>query len=113
MVGALWEFLKQEVWSIDYFLFLSYDITCAEVGLLPLYSEFKEEENKLYVVLEAGSEDLASFFRSQTQNRKPLSDSVTWFYWERMLLAVQALHKEGMFDAFQPAVSVSLTVILG
>jgi len=50
----------------------------------------------LYVVMEAGSEDLASFFRSQTQNRKPLSDSVIWFYWERMLLAVQALHKEGM-----------------
>lgn len=58
-------------------------------------SEYKAAENKLYVVMEAGSEDLATFFRRETQGRKMLSDSVTWFYWERMLLAVQALHREG------------------
>ncbi|WAR08296.1 TTK-like protein [Mya arenaria] len=49
------------------------------------------------------SEDLATFFHRETQNRKPLSDSVTWFYWERMLLAVQALHREdfGIAKALQ------------
>ncbi|XP_052807632.1 dual specificity protein kinase TTK-like isoform X2 [Mya arenaria] len=62
-------------------------------------SEYKKEINKLYVVMEAGSEDLATFFHRETQNRKPLSDSVTWFYWERMLLAVQALHREGIIHS--------------
>ena len=45
--------------------------------------------------MEVGSEDLASFFRSRTKNKKPLSDNLIRFYWEVMLEAVQALHKEG------------------
>ena len=46
--------------------------------------------------MEAGSEDLASFFRSQTKDRRPLSDNLIRFYWEVMLEAVQALHRIGM-----------------
>lgn len=62
-------------------------------------SEYKQAENKLYVVMECGNEDLASFFRSQTKNRKMLSDNLIRFYWEVMLEAVQALHKEGIIHS--------------
>ncbi|KAL4232982.1 hypothetical protein ACF0H5_007669 [Mactra antiquata] len=62
-------------------------------------SEYKHNENKLYVVMEAGNDDLATFFRSQTKNRKPLSENLITFYWEVMLEAVQALHKEGIIHS--------------
>ena len=52
------------------------------------------------MVMEAGSEDLASFFKSQTKDRQPLSDNLIRFYWEVMLKAVQALHREGMNNEF-------------
>ena len=45
--------------------------------------------------MESGSEDLASFFKSRTKDRKVLSDNLVRYYWEFMLEAVQALHREG------------------
>lgn len=62
-------------------------------------SEYKQDTNELYVVMECGNEDLSSFFRSRTKNRKPLSDNLICFYWEVMLEAVQALHKEGIIHS--------------
>ncbi|KAL3860437.1 hypothetical protein ACJMK2_010560 [Sinanodonta woodiana] len=61
--------------------------------------EYDAENNKLYVVLEAGNCDLAMFFRSQTKEGKRLSDNLIKFYWEIMLQAVQALHKEGIIHS--------------
>ena len=68
---------------------------CLLVVLLICFSEFSPEENKLYVVMESGSEDLASFFKSRTKDQRTLSDNLVRFYWEFMLEAVQALHREG------------------
>ncbi|XP_060594055.1 dual specificity protein kinase TTK-like isoform X2 [Ruditapes philippinarum] len=62
-------------------------------------SEYKQDENQLYVLMECGNEDLASFFRSQTKTRRQLSDNLICFYWEMMLEAVQALHKEGIIHS--------------
>ncbi|XP_053397975.1 dual specificity protein kinase TTK-like [Mercenaria mercenaria] len=62
-------------------------------------SEYKQDENQLYVLMECGNEDLASFFRSRTKNRRQLSDNLICFYWEVMLEAVQALHKEGIIHS--------------
>ena len=59
------------------------------------FSEYVPDENRLYVVMESGSEDLASFFKSRTKDRKVLSDNLVRYYWEFMLEAVQALHREG------------------
>ncbi|KAK3589294.1 hypothetical protein CHS0354_026946 [Potamilus streckersoni] len=61
--------------------------------------EYDAENNKLYVVMEAGNCDLAMFFRSQTKEGKRLSDNLIKFYWEIMLQAVQALHKEGIIHS--------------
>ncbi|XP_052239524.1 dual specificity protein kinase Ttk-like isoform X2 [Dreissena polymorpha] len=62
-------------------------------------SEYKPDEAKLYMVMEAGSEDLAMFFQRETQNRKHLNSVDVRFYWRAMLQAVQALHREGIIHS--------------
>lgn len=58
------------------------------------FSEFNENDNMLYVVMEKGERDLATFFRSRIK-RGDMSLKLLFFYWEEMLKAVLVLHKEG------------------
>ena len=68
------------------------------------YSEYCEERNTLYIVMEKGDTDLSTFFKSRTKTGM-LTQNTICFYWEQMLTAVQVLHKEG-------ATSECLSVIL-
>ena len=58
------------------------------------YSEYCEERNTLYIVMEKGDTDLSTFFKSRTKTGM-LTQNTICFYWEQMLTAVQVLHKEG------------------
>jgi hypothetical protein len=54
---------------------------------------FDEPNEMLYLVMERGETDLASFFRNNTD---PLVlPIVIKLYWIRMLRAVQVLHQHG------------------
>ncbi|XP_041354067.1 dual specificity protein kinase TTK-like [Gigantopelta aegis] len=61
--------------------------------------EYKESENKLYVVMERAEIDLATFFQRKMKNKKCLDDKLVKFYWKEMLVAVEALHKEGIIHS--------------
>lgn len=48
----------------------------------------------LYLVMEKGDTDLSTFFKSM-KNSGDLTPYLLSLYWEKMLSAVQVLHKEG------------------
>lgn len=58
------------------------------------FSEYNENQNRLYVVLEYGETDLSGFFSSRAKH-KGNGDLTIKFYWREMLRAVNALHREG------------------
>lgn len=60
------------------------------------YSEFNQMDNKLYIVLEVGELDLATYFRNKMKNKNKISMQLLNFHWLEMLKAVQVLHNEGI-----------------
>ena len=46
--------------------------------------------------MERAEIDLASFFQRKMKNKRRLDDKLVKFYWKEMLVAVEALHKEGL-----------------
>ena len=58
-----------------------------------IFSEHKEREKMLYIVMEKGETDLQTFFRKRRQLGN--LEGFTWIYWREMLEAVQILHREG------------------
>ncbi|ESO84276.1 hypothetical protein LOTGIDRAFT_108333, partial [Lottia gigantea] len=78
--------------------------------------EFDEINNKLNVILEYGETDLAVHLSSRKKGGKSLGEAVIKFYWQEMLSAVNALHKEGIIHSdLKPAnfmfVSANLKLI--
>ncbi|VDI24160.1 CD2-associated protein [Mytilus galloprovincialis] len=64
--------------------------------VIKLYDyEYRPEENKLYIVMEYGNCDFAQFLKDKIKEDCKLSDHLIKYYWESMLMAVHALHKEG------------------
>ena len=63
------------------------------------YSEFNQEDQKLYVVMERGETDLSTLFRtlSKEGTLPPLKIK---FYWLEMLETVQDLHQAGKISVF-------------
>lgn len=59
------------------------------------YSEYNEEANILYIVMEEGSDDFALVLKNLLKEDGKLSTNLIKYYWEAMLKAVGALHKEG------------------
>jgi serine/threonine protein kinase len=61
--------------------------------LFDFFSVFDEPNDMLYLVMERGETDLASFFRNSTDPLEmPLEIKL---FWIRMLRAVQVLHQHG------------------
>ncbi|KAL5009695.1 hypothetical protein ScPMuIL_012000 [Solemya velum] len=68
--------------------------------VIKMYDYAHDAENyTLYVVMEYGKPDLATFFKNQVKQGGRLSDHLIKYYWEVMLQAVQALHKEGIIHS--------------
>ncbi|XP_052087983.1 dual specificity protein kinase TTK-like isoform X2 [Mytilus californianus] len=61
--------------------------------------EYRPEENKLYIVMEYGNCDFAQFLKDKIKEDCKLSDHLIKYYWESMLMAVHALHKEGIIHS--------------
>ena len=73
--------------ALKYLKFNSFGSTCCwHVSC----SMFDDENEKLYLVMERGEIDLASFFRKNT-----LTHLMIRSYWHNMLLVVQTLHRHG------------------
>ncbi|XP_063405468.1 dual specificity protein kinase TTK-like isoform X2 [Mytilus trossulus] len=68
--------------------------------VIKLYDyEYRPEENKLYIVMEYGNCDFAQFLKDKIKEDCKLSDHLIKYYWESMLMAVHALHKEGIIHS--------------
>lgn len=52
-----------------------------------------ESSNRLYVVMERGDTDFASFL---TRNADSINTRFIHFYWEQMLRAVKVIHDQSM-----------------
>lgn len=59
------------------------------------FSEYKADEQKLFVVMEKGDTDLAGFFKSRKNSDVDYRHKMIQFYWLEMLRAVQVIHNEG------------------
>jgi serine/threonine protein kinase len=64
--------------------------------LLFVSSEYRPEEDKLFIVMEYGNHDFAKLLKDTIQEDGKLSHHLIKYYWESMLMAVNALHKEGI-----------------
>ncbi|XP_069131521.1 dual specificity protein kinase TTK-like isoform X1 [Argopecten irradians] len=61
--------------------------------------EYDEENSKLYIVMEHGTVDFANFIKNRLKDEGRLSPNTIKFYWEDMLQAVGALHKQGIIHS--------------
>lgn len=46
--------------------------------------------------MEIGSTDLNAYFKREIQKYKCVNEPARGYFWQKMLEAVQAIHKEGM-----------------
>ena len=60
-----------------------------------VFSEHNKEANMLFVVMEKGDTDLATFFRQKSKATGKMPSHLLIYYWKEMLETVQVLHKEG------------------
>lgn len=58
-------------------------------------SEYKEADNLLYILMECGELDFDKYLKDTIKQEGHLSPLYIKFYWQSMLQAVGALHKEG------------------
>ncbi|XP_060076252.1 dual specificity protein kinase TTK-like [Ylistrum balloti] len=61
--------------------------------------EYDEDNSKLYIVMEHGTVDFAIFIKNRLKEEGLLSPNTIKFYWEDMLQAVGALHKQGIIHS--------------
>lgn len=62
-----------------------------------LCSEYKEADNLLYILMECGELDFDKYLKDTIKQEGHLSPLYIKFYWQSMLQAVGALHKEGQW----------------
>lgn len=60
-------------------------------------SEYKEADNLLYILMECGELDFDKYLKDTIKQEGHLSPLYIKFYWQSMLQAVGALHKEGQW----------------
>ena len=60
-------------------------------------SELDKAKNLLYVVMELGSTDLSKCFKAEIQKYQCVREPDRVYYWKKMLEAVHAIHKAGMY----------------
>nr|KAG5705031.1 hypothetical protein BaRGS_018761 [Batillaria attramentaria] len=70
-----------------------------EISLLQRLHEYNEKLNRLYVILEFGETDLSGFFATRAKQQRGLDPTMIKFYWTEMLVAVNALHREGIIHS--------------
>lgn len=68
--------------------------------VIKLYDyEYRPEEDKLFIVMECGNHDFAKLLKDTIQEDGKISHHLIKYYWESMLMAVNALHKEGIIHS--------------
>ncbi|XP_078697932.1 dual specificity protein kinase TTK-like isoform X1 [Branchiostoma floridae x Branchiostoma belcheri] len=63
--------------------------------VIKLY-DFEVTEERIVLVMEKGSVDLATFLRNKKKQQGSIADDVLWFYWRHMLEAVDTIHRQGI-----------------
>jgi hypothetical protein len=63
-------------------------------NLYSFYSEYCEEQELLFVIMERGVRDLSSFLKDRAK-RKDLRISTLEAFWRDMVEAVNAIHSQG------------------
>ena len=65
------------------------------MNVICCWSEYREAENLLYILMECGELDFDKYLKDTIKQEGHLSPLYIKFYWQSMLQAVGALHKEG------------------
>ncbi|XP_066279536.1 dual specificity protein kinase TTK-like isoform X2 [Branchiostoma lanceolatum] len=63
--------------------------------VIKLY-DFEVTDERIVLVMEKGSVDLATFLRNKKKQQGSIADDVLWFYWRHMLEAVDTIHRQGI-----------------
>ena len=61
--------------------------------------ECQRQKHLLYMVTELGSTDLNVFFKKELQKHKCVKEPIRSYYWQKMLEALYAVHKEGVIHS--------------
>lgn len=61
--------------------------------------EWDKSRRLLHIVMELGSTDLSTIFKSEIAKHSCVPEPDRAFYWKKMLLAVQAIHREGIIHS--------------